>query len=483
MNSFYRNRTSLFLMGGSLALLAVFIGLWLQKVYRDEYDRLREQTDFLLFDSVREMEDELFKKVLVDPVVLSGPDSVSERQVNMFVEKGIDSARLFVFKHQETITDSNIQVAIRSEVGPEEGGKPIKGTLSFIVAVAESRQGLDSVSLRLDSLEIKPLLSRQLEIALKASDLPSSAKLVCLDSSAAIPLKAMVSSTYEDAVKGERYAVEIPGYRSWLLRKMAPQVFFVLLLFASVSFAFFVVYKNLLKQQRLTELKNDFIRNVTHELKTPITTVGVAIEAISEFGAGKNPEKTREYLDISKHELNRLSILVDKVLKMSLFEKTEPELRLETVDLIALVKEVLNSMKLQFEKLDAGVRFTPEGESLSLEADAAHLTSVVYNLLDNALKYSAGRPQVEIGLSRQGNYLRLSVADRGIGIAAEHQDRIFDRFYRVPTGDTHNVKGYGLGLSYVASVVRQHRGKIEVESKPGHGAVFTITLPVKHEPD
>jgi len=482
MNFLYRNRTSLALMGGSLILLAAFIGIWLRKVYRDEYNRLRQQTNFLFFDSVREMEDELFQKVLVDPIVLAYGDSTMPRENNLKVHHRFDTTRFFVFKQKQAIADSNIELTIRSRVDSQDGEKPIKGTLSFMVAVAESEHRLDSIPFKLDSLEIKPLLSRKLEINLEDSDLPPSAQLVCLSNGDTAVVRTILSTTYEDIINGERYAVEIPKYRAYLFRKMLPQVLFSLLLFATVFLAFFVVYKSLLKQQRLTELKNDFIRNVTHELKTPITTVGVAIEALSEFDALKNPEKTHEYLDISRHELNRLSILVDKVLQMSLFEKTEPELRLETVDLRSLVEEVLASMKLHFEKTGALVALNAEGEDFLLEADAAHLTSVVYNLVDNALKYSPQKPVIDIELAKTESAVRLSVRDRGIGIEAAHLDRIFTPFYRVPAGNTHDVKGHGLGLSYVSAVVRQHGGEIEVQSKPGQGSTFTIKLPLKHGP-
>ncbi len=484
MNFLYRNGTSLALMGGSLALLAVFIGIWLSKVYKDEYERLKEQTDFLLLESVREMEDGLFASVLTDEDSPVHTDTTLGTVSNRIViHHQIDTAKVIYYEHKQSLTDTNFEFTVRSNLGESKIEKPIKGSLAFIVAVAEREHSLDSFSIKLDSLDIKPILSKQIELALGKSQLPSSARLICLDREDTTAVEAILSTSYQDILNGERYAVEVPKYRAYLFRKMTPQLLFGLLLFASVSLAFFVVYRSLLKQQRLTELKNDFIRNVTHELKTPITTVGVAIEALSDFNALKNPEKTREYLDISKHELNRLSILVDKVLKMSLFEKTEPELRLETVDLKLLVGEVLKSMKLHVEKLGAQVRFEAKGEAFTLEADPIHLTSVVYNLLDNALKYSPDKPEIDIELAQTETALVLSVRDRGIGIPAEHIERIFSPFFRVPTGDTHNVKGHGLGLSYVATVVRRHRGKIEVQSKPGQGSVFTITLPRTHEPD
>ena len=239
-----------------------------------------------------------------------------------------------------------------------------------------------------------------------------------------------------------------------------------------------MLYRNLLRQQRLAALKNEFISNITHELKTPIATVGVAIEALKNFNAIDDPKRTKEYLDISQNELQRLSLLVDKVLKLSMFEKKEVELKYETVDLKEVVEEVVGSLKLQFEKNNARVTVTNEG-NLILLADRLHLLSVVFNLLDNAIKYSKENLSVQINLAERDNAIALTVTDNGIGIDAEYKEKIFEKFFRVPHGDTHNAKGYGLGLSYVARVIEQHKGTIAVETQPGIGTSFIITLPKK----
>ena len=242
-----------------------------------------------------------------------------------------------------------------------------------------------------------------------------------------------------------------------------------------------MIWQSLEKQRKLTELKNDFISNVTHELKTPITTVGVAIEALSSFNAMENPARSKEYLDISKHELNRLTILVDKVLKMSLFEKKEPELKIEQFDINLLINEVLGSMKLQFEKFAAKVNFQTKGNTFFLEGDRIHLTSVIYNLIDNALKYSPENPEIDLMLEEENNQIKFSVKDKGIGISSDYMGKIFDKFFRVPSGDLHDIKGHGLGLSYVAGVVNKHHGKITVDSKKNIGTQFTISLPKQYD--
>ena len=276
------------------------------------------------------------------------------------------------------------------------------------------------------------------------------------------------------------YQAKFENTSAYVFGKMQMQIGGSLLVLLLVAGSFIVLYRNLLAQQRLAEIKNDFISNITHELKTPIATVGVAIEALRNFNAIQSPEKTKEYLDISAAELQRLSLLVDKVLKLSMFEKRQIELNKEPFDLKELMEETLKIMKLQFDKQKAKVSFTTSDHSFMLEADKLHITSVIYNLLDNALKYSKNNALIDVSLDMADqNQVVLRVSDNGMGIAPEYQGKIFDKFFRVPTGDKHNIKGYGLGLSYVAEVVKSHKGSISVDSEPGKGSTFIVRLPVR----
>ena len=272
------------------------------------------------------------------------------------------------------------------------------------------------------------------------------------------------------------YELHLGNTLGYLLKKVASPILFSLFLVGVTAASFVLLYRNLQRQRKLTEIKNEFIGNITHELKTPIATVGVAIEALRNFNAINDPQRTKEYLDISQNELQRLSLLVDKVLKLSMFEKKEIELKYELLDLKAVVDEVVSSMKLQIEKHHATVSVNAEGDT-SLQGDKLHLLSVVFNLLDNALKYGNGNIAVKFELKEKENEVELSVADNGIGISPEYKDKVFEKFFRVPLGNTHNTKGYGLGLSYVSHVVQKHKGKIAVESQPGLGSKFIITLP------
>jgi len=240
--------------------------------------------------------------------------------------------------------------------------------------------------------------------------------------------------------------------------------------------AFVVMYRSGLYERRLAQYKNDFISNMTHELKTPISTIKVAVEALRRFDALDDPERTREYLDISAVELQRLSLLVDKVLKLSQFENKQVEFHLTVFDLTDLAAEVIAEMRLSFERAGAVVQLTADGV-FNVRGDRAHLSSVISNLLDNALKYSKEAPVITMRVWREDGMVDLSVTDNGIGIPAAYQGRIFDKFFRAPSDDHHNIKGYGLGLNYVQDILHIHKGSIGVESKEGKGSTFTIKLP------
>jgi two-component system, OmpR family, phosphate regulon sensor histidine kinase PhoR len=287
--------------------------------------------------------------------------------------------------------------------------------------------------------------------------------------------KTAITSSFMPA--NSSYLAVFDKYKGYLFRKLLPQISFSVFLLALVSCSFWLIYRNLKRQQQLAALKNDFISNITHELKTPITTVGVAIEALQNFNALADPKLTKEYLEISKNELDRLSLLVDKVLKMSMFEQKNIELTPTDFDLKVVVETVLKSMKIQFEKVNAQVSFDYRGEAFGLHADRTHLTNVVFNLIDNAIKYSPERAEISVFLDGSPTEITLSVSDSGMGIPPEYVNKVFDKFFRVPQGDIHNTKGYGLGLSYVANIVAQHAGTITVTSELGKGSTFVVKLP------
>ena len=290
------------------------------------------------------------------------------------------------------------------------------------------------------------------------------------------PEKLQTNFLYVGLSKAYAYQATFDSPVRYILGRMVWPVTAGLVLVGFTALAFVVLYHNLQQHQRFTQYKNDFISNMTHELKTPISTIKVAVEALRHFDALDDPKRAREYLDISALELHRLSMLVDKVLKLSLLEKKAAEFHFTVFDLRELAAEVIAEMRLPMEKAGAVVQLTADG-AFNIRGDRAYLSSVISNLLDNALKYSKEAPVITIRIWREDGTVLLSVTDNGIGIPAAYQGRVFDKFFRAPSGDHHNIKGYGLGLNYVQEIIQIHKGSIGVESKEGRGSTFTIKLP------
>jgi two-component system, OmpR family, phosphate regulon sensor histidine kinase PhoR len=274
------------------------------------------------------------------------------------------------------------------------------------------------------------------------------------------------------------YTVLLYNVRGLLVSQIAPQIFFSLVLTLMVGSAFLLMFKNLRSQQRLMQAKNEFIGNISHELKTPVATVSVVLEALRNFHAIDNPALTQEYLGIAQSELNRLAIMTDRILKTAVFEDKGVEYEPETVDMNEIVSQVMRSMKLVYEKNKAQVHYKTEGTNFNVSGSPVHLTNVIYNLLDNALKYCILAPRISVTLIASAEVLHIRVKDNGVGIDRAYHKKIFEKFFRVPTGDIHNTKGYGLGLNYVSTVVSRHGGMIVVESEPANGSEFIVSLPI-----
>jgi len=484
---FSRQRLSILLMTLGFGLLLAFVYLFLKKVWDDEVDSLKQQTNLLLVNAVRSIERSAFDRLIVQTMDLRRDSLHVNLQMrdrifrDSLTERRIGPTDSMKFEYKRIELNDTTQVFETATPGRRVIIEPdgTEGSLSMIVAI----QG-DSSPLMLDQplrehpvQDVFPVLEKKFAETLTQAGSPLQARLVRLNKDSTF--SGLLAATYSDAFSDDQFGVLLDDYQKNVLRGMWPQILFSALLLLCVALAFLFIYQSLQRQSRLTELKNDFIRNMTHELKTPIATVSVAVEALQNFDALQNPQRTQEYLDIAGIELNRLSLLVDKVLRVSMFEKQEPELRREPLDLKLLVQDILHSMRLQFEKHHAQVQFLPESGDYSVSGDRLHLSSVVYNLLDNALKYGSEHPVIRVGMSHRDGQLSLQVQDNGVGIPAAYQGRVFEKFFRVPTGDVHNVKGHGLGLSYVAGVVRLHGGSIGLESREKVGSTFTILLPTE----
>lgn len=268
--------------------------------------------------------------------------------------------------------------------------------------------------------------------------------------------------------------------RSKILLGILPQLIFSFLLLGSVLLTFYMIRRHILRERLHIDMRNNLMSNMSHELKTPVATIGVALEALQSFDAADDATKRKEYINISKNEVSRLGLLIDKTLNVSLFESGSFQLNTQVIDLHEEVEKIHRTMKLHIENHRAEVSIRTKGDNFSLEGDRTHLTNVVYNLLENALKYSSKSPKITIDLNDDGKKITMIIADNGIGIEPKYRKRVFDKLFRVPVGDTHDVKGHGLGLSYVKEVVHQHKGSIAAEESPLGGIAFRITLPKYH---
>lgn len=262
----------------------------------------------------------------------------------------------------------------------------------------------------------------------------------------------------------------------YLLMKMWPQACFVLILLSLTAAAFLITYRSLEAQIRLSHMKDDFISNMSHELKTPIATVKVALEALSNFNAIDDRKMSREYLGMAAAEMDRLELLATHVLNTSSLESGNLYLQRESYDLKQLVDEVLQIMQIRLIQHDARVSFDVTGHNFLIPVDKLHTQGVLVNLIDNSLKYGISPVCIHIDLAEHNGAVQLRISDNGPGIPEEYREKVFEKFFRVPTGNRHNTKGYGLGLSYAAQVMRQHNGTINVNNMAGGGCMFTLTF-------
>ncbi|HPF66780.1 MAG: HAMP domain-containing sensor histidine kinase [Flavobacteriales bacterium] len=237
----------------------------------------------------------------------------------------------------------------------------------------------------------------------------------------------------------------------------------------------------ILRQKRLSEIKNDFIGNMTHELKTPISTIALSSEVLSDPDIVQEPERLRSYARIIREENERLRAQVERVLQLATLDRENLHLKREEVDLHTVVHEVAGAMKLTLEERKGSLTLELQATRSVVRGDRMHLGNVVRNLLDNAIKYCTDVPVIVVRTrDRNGSFL-LEVRDNGIGIRKEDLRHVFERFYRVPTGNVHNVKGFGLGLHYVKQIAEAHQGHVDATSTPGRGSTFRLELPLLNE--
>ncbi len=274
-------------------------------------------------------------------------------------------------------------------------------------------------------------------------------------------------------------SVSFPNQKNYLLQTMWVMLVVSALVILILILAFYYTINTISKQKKLSEIKNDFISNMTHEFKTPISTISLASEMLNDDSVTKTPEKQQRFVKMIRDENKRLSILVESILQTSILDKGEFKLKRSDVDVHEIINNAIHSTQLLIDQKTGTLTVNLNAMQHIINADKVHLTNIIFNLIDNAIKYTIEKPHIILTTTDTKNGIEINVKDNGIGISKENQRKIFDKFFRVPTGNIHNVKGFGLGLSYVLAVVQKHFGTINVNSDIGKGSTFKIVMPYK----
>jgi len=485
-------------MISSVLVMLVLQVLWLHAVYVDYKNSLRQETSLLFSNTVTEMIDSL-------------------------VWKGLTPLGLPFVPNLDSLELPRRRRMVMKQVGPQNEIREILDTIKIQIS-RDSTFGFraDSASSRMiriissevnfeaDSIKriLRPIIQGTDSLPGQRFEFNFSRELIDKKNLTEVFNEKLIDQGYEleahiyqvsfneqlsfneaklDTVQGRmildevnmpfgiRYFAYFDGYKHFLWIKMIPPILFAVLVLALIIVSFIVLYSNILRQQRLNLLKNDLISNITHELKTPIATVGVVLEALENFGVDQDSQSRQEYIQIAKKELQRLTTMSESILSSAVYGKQHAYK--EPLAFDQLLEEQIQSFKPILKVKRFLFEYKKEIGDYKVYGNQDQLTLMIFNLLDNAVKYSLNTKAIKVGLSSKGGRIIFEVQDQGLGIEEEFQQDIFEKFVRVPQQDIHDVKGYGLGLAQVYSAVKNHLGYIHLKSSLGKGSLFTIEIP------
>jgi two-component system, OmpR family, phosphate regulon sensor histidine kinase PhoR len=295
------------------------------------------------------------------------------------------------------------------------------------------------------------------------------------------PLVSLSGSETESLSPDERLIVVISDLNDYVLRSLGWMIAGAILFTLTIIAAFYLTVRTLLRQKKLSEIKSDFINNMTHELKTPLATISLAVDAIRNEKVINDRNKLTYFSSIIKDENKRMNKQVETILQAALLDKDAIQINPRPLHVHSVLENIRENFELQLNERGGKATLELGADQDLVDGDEIHFTNMLSNLVDNAVKYSREDvpPIIQISTQPAGKYIRIRIEDNGIGMNKETLARIFEKFYRAHTGNVHNVKGFGLGLSYVKSMVDAHKGKIKAESTPGKGSIFTVDIPLK----
>lgn len=389
---------------------------------------------------------------------------LQEKQFNYDVTDALKNVAQQILRHKK---DSSLLIEPVKQISSNQFNVAINDTLHPFY---------------LESLLNKEFSKHQIDISYKYAiydcftDSVVFSKLVTTGDSNEIGEPALSEMKWEK--DGHYFSVYFPSKSRHVFRRMGFWIFSSAILFIVILFFVYTI-SVILKQKRLSEIKTDFINNMTHELKTPISTISLSSEVLQRPDIINNPERLKNYAAIIYKENNRLKKQVERVLQMASLEKEEIQLNVKLNDIHEVILNSANTFRLSVEEKGGFIKTNLAAADPGILADEVHITNIIHNLLDNANKYSPDKPEIIIRTENVRGGILITVEDKGIGIRREDQNYIFDKFYRVPTGNLHDVKGFGLGLNYVKTMALAHGGKVSVQSELGTGSRFCLFLPKK----
>lgn len=487
------NTWLLILMVISQIMLAGFLIQWLRSQWVDEKEALQKDVSRLFTESVNQVMDSLLVEHLIVPVM---NDTSAGRDHLIRLNKKIPEDSILNKRHitAKFNSENNNNEAVISVTMPDSPDTVQKENISFnfydstektfllrSVKLIINQTGEPGGDLRQwshmdfmapDTTMLKEVFENKI---MKFAD---GVQVRWITESERKKAKSVGSKIYLSSNLFEiQFNAELSHFQSILLQGISAQIIFGLVLLLLTGAAFFFTFRSLKKMELLNALRNDFISNISHELKTPVSTVTVALEALKTYDRMKDPAKSDEYLSIAFNEMKRLDHLISQVLNSSILEDQGQYLKLMEGDLISLIREVLISMQVRFSQNRTRIDFITDVETCILNIDKLHIQGVLINLLDNSLKYNDSSAEIKLELKTINGKVLLEVSDNGPGIPDEYISKVFDKFFRVPTGNRHDVKGYGLGLSFADLVMRHHAGSISVRNLEEGGCRFTLTFP------
>lgn len=422
----------------SVVMIAVYEGYWLSGLYKSQRKSLEMQISSLVSKSeLAAYSLQLKQEQLTDSIAFLSPDNLS-KIVSIKRDSSSDNKIRSIRVYRRD--DFNKQVA-SSVTSPE-----FNEMMDSILFQNFKEAGIDEIFRPLDTSDV-------------VSDTDSA-------SAGYIIVKSTLGK--------KLYSFDTGLMTGYILLNMSGIIFTSLMVVAIVIFSFWFFISTLKKQMELDEMKSSFTSNITHELKTPIAVAYAANDALLNYGLADNPVKREEYLLDTKEQLEKLSALVERILSMSMKERGNFRLDVSETNIRDMFEKIAQETRLRTAKA-CDIQIEAD-DNLTAVFDAKLMSSVVSTLVDNAVKYSGESVSILLKAIRKSDKLFISVSDNGIGIAQEHQRHVFEKFYRVPHGDVHDVKGYGIGLYFAKTIVERHGGRISLTSTPGNGSTFTIEL-------